>query len=149
MKSISMSKEAWEGISADAAAFTIEDEQHWFDTKDIQCQPAVIATLKGLRAACPLTALAVKDEDGETITVTELDISDGETLVVKAVRTPVYSTYPVTWASAAGTKLKVEALDSNGDYALITPLVANTDAVTITATGSTGVTGTVSIKPVA
>ena len=81
--------------------------------------------------------------------MTELDISDGETLVVKAVRTPVYSTYPVTWSSAAGTKLKVEALDTNGDYALITPLVANTDAVTITATGSTGVTGTVSIKPVA
>ena len=150
MKSITVNSDAWEGISADAAAFTVDDEKKWYESKDIQVQPAVIATLKGLRAGFPLTGLAIKDMDGESVAAnTELDISDAETLQVKVVRTPAYSTYPITWSSSAATKVKVEKIDDNGDTALITPLVAQDSAVTITATGSTGVTATVTIKPVA
>ena len=64
MKSIEITEEGWAGIPADAAAFTKADEVAWVDTKDIQCLGPVVATLKGLRAAFPVTSIAIKDPDG-------------------------------------------------------------------------------------
>ena len=46
MKSIEMTEESYDGIVADASAFTEEDCKKWFETKDISCMPAIIAKLK-------------------------------------------------------------------------------------------------------
>ena len=147
MKSVEITEESYVGIPADVEAFTAADEAVWFESKDIGCQPAVIATLKGLRAKVPVTAIAVKDEDGaEVASGTELSIAGGAKLYVHVVRTPVYSDYPCTWASGDSTKVKVTKIDDGS--ALIEPVAANASAITITATGSTGITATVSVKPV-
>ena len=65
MKSITMSEESYKGIPADAEAFTLEDEKRWFESQDISCMPAVLATLKGLRATVAVTAVAMVDAAGE------------------------------------------------------------------------------------
>ncbi len=147
MKSVEITEESYVGIPADVEAFTAADEAVWFDSKDIGCQPAVIATLKGLRAAVPVTAVAVKGEDGADVASgTELSIAAGAKLLVHAVRTPVYSAFPCTWASADSTKVKVTKIDDSS--ALIEPVAANASAVAVTVTGSAGVTASVSVKPV-
>ena len=45
MKSIEMTEETYAGIPADVEAFTLDDEKRWFDSQDISCMPAVLATL--------------------------------------------------------------------------------------------------------
>ena len=149
MKSIEMTQETYLGIPADAEAFTLEDENRWFESQDIACMPAVLATLKGLRAAVAPTALAVKTAGGESVAAgTELSLAAAASLRVRVDYTPVYSHYPITWSSGDSTKVKVTA-EADSCYALIEPVAANTSAITITATGPTGVTGTCTIKPVA
>jgi len=148
MKSITMSEESYKGIPADAEAFTLEDEKRWFESQDISCMPAVLATLKGLRATVAVTAVAVVDAAGETVAAgRELSVSAGESLLVYVERTPVFSGYPCTWASADATKVKVTKVDDSS--ALIEPVVANSTAITVTVTASSGVTSSVTVKPVA
>ena len=148
MKSIEMTKEAWDGITADKDAFTIDDEKKWIESKDIQCLPAIVATLRGLRKEITVTAIAIKDMDGEAITAaTELSVAKRESLKVKIEFTPAAGLYDCTFASGDATKVKVTKLDEC--TALIEPVAAHTSAITITATAATGVTGTCTIKPVA
>ena len=148
MKSITMSEESYKGIPADAEAFTLEDEKRWFESQDISCMPAVLATLKGLRATGAVTAVAVVDAAGETVAAgRELSVSAGESLLVYVERTPVFSGYPCPWASADAPKVKVTKVDDSS--ALIEPVVANSTAITVTVTASSGVTSSVTVKPVA
>lgn len=148
MKSIEVTKEMWSGVPTDKDAFTLDDEQKWFESKDIQVQNAVLATLKGLRKEISVTAISINEEDGDAATDgTELSIAKGEKLKVKIGFTPACGLYDVTWASGDATKVKVTKID---DYnALIEPVAANASAITITATAGTGITDTVTIKPVA
>jgi hypothetical protein len=145
MKSISMTKEAYGGIPADAEAFTIADERTWFDSKDIHCLPAILATLKGLRATITPTAIAVKDADGNAVSAKELSISAGDKLVVCANFTPVTAGKEVTWTSSSDATAKVTAIDEYS--ALVEPVAASASAVTITATVDS-VTGTCTVKAV-
>lgn len=148
MKSVEMTKEMWAGVPADKDAFTIEDEKQWFESKDIQCLPAVLSTLKGLRKEITVTAIAIKDMAGYAVaSATELSVDDGDSLLVKIAFTPACGLYDVTWASGDATKVKVTKIDEC--TALIEPVAANSSAITITATAATGVTGTCTIKPVA
>ncbi len=148
MKSIEITEEGWAGIPADAAAFTKEDEASWVDTKDIQCLGPVVATLKGLRAAIPATTIAIKGPDGEAVPAsTELSVAEKESLVVHVVYDPVYSSYPITWASSDATKVKVTAIDTYS--ALVEPVAADANAITITATAQAGKTDTATFKAVA
>lgn len=143
MKSIGMTSENYVGIPADINAFTLEDERAWFDTKDISCLPAILATLKGLRAVYPVTAIAIKDVLGEDISTVTLSVAAGDKIVVQAARTPASSTFPITWASSDSTKASVTTLDDSS--AVIKAVASDASAVTITATGSTGITDTVSV----
>ena len=148
MKSIEITKEGWAGIPADAAAFTKEDEASWVNTKDIQCLGPVVSTLKGLRAAFPVTSIAIKGPDGEDVTAsTELSVAGEESLVVHVVYDPVYSSYPITWTSSDATKVKVTAIDTYS--ALVEPVAANAGAITITATAQAGKTDTATFVAVA
>lgn len=147
MKSIEITKEGWAGIPADAAAFTKADEAAWVDTKDIQCLGPVVATLKGLRAAFPVTSIAIKDPDGENVTAnTELSVTGEESLVVHVIYDPVYSSYPITWTSSDTTKVKVTAIDTYS--AIVEPVAADAGAITITATAQAGKTNTATFKAV-
>lgn len=148
MKSIEITEEGWAGIPTDAVAFTKADEVAWVDTKDIQCLGPVVATLKGLRAAFPVTSIAIKDPDGENVTAnTELSVTGEESLVVHVIYDPVYSSYPITWTSSDATKVKVTAIDTYS--ALVEPVAANAGAITITATAQAGKTATATFKAVA
>ena len=92
--------------------------------------------------------MAVVDAAGETVAAgRELSVSAGESLLVYVERTPVFSGYPCTWASADATKVKVTKVDDSS--ALIEPVVANSTAITVTVTASSGVTSSVTVKPVA
>ncbi|MEA5034230.1 hypothetical protein SDC9_188256 [bioreactor metagenome] len=149
MKSIEMTEESYKGIPADVEAFTAADEEQWFKSQDISCAPAILSAMKGLRAMIAVTALALTDEAGDAVaSATELSIAAGDSLRVKVARTPVYSGYPITWTSEDATKVKVTADPYDSAYALIEPVAANASAVTITATGSVGITATCTIKPV-
>ena len=143
MKSIGMTSESYVGVPADINAFTLEDEKAWFDTKDISCLPAILATLKGLRAVQPVTAIAIKDVLGDDVSTATLSAAAHDEIVVQVVRTPVSSTFPITWASSDSTKASVTKLDDSS--AVIKAVAADVSAVTITATGSTGITDTVSV----
>lgn len=148
MKSIEITEEGWAGIPVDAEAFTKADEVSWVDTKDIQCLGPVVATLKGLRAAFPATSIAIKGPDGEDVPAsTELSVAGEESLVVHVVYDPVYSSYPITWASSDATKVKVTAIDTYS--ALVEPVAADAGAITITATAQAGKTDTATFKAVA
>ena len=147
MKSIEITEEGWAGIPADAAAFTKADEEVWVETKDIQCLGPVVATLKGLRAAFPVTSVAIKGPDGEDVTAsTELSVTGEESLVVHVIYDPVYSSYPITWTSSDATKVKVTAIDTYS--ALVEPVLADAGDITITATAQAGKTDTATFKAV-
>ena len=46
MKSIEMTSNTFEGITADASALTLDDVKKWFETHDEAMIPAIIAVLK-------------------------------------------------------------------------------------------------------
>ena len=147
MKSIEITEEGWAGIPADAAAFTKADEVAWVDTKDIQCLGPIVSTLKGIRAAFPVTSIAIKGPDGVDVTAsTELSVTGEASLVVHVVYDPVYSSYPITWTSSDATKVKVTAIDTYS--ALVEPVLANAGDITITATAQAGKTATATFKAV-
>lgn len=128
MKSIEMTEETYVGIPADIDAFTLDDEKRWFDSQDISCMPAVLATLKGLRATATVTAITIQDEDGEDLST--LTLAVGEKAKVKVARTPAYANTVTTWQSATPTTVKVTAIDES--YAEIERLAAGTISVTAT-----------------
>lgn len=140
MKSIEMTQEAYVGIPADVAAFTLDDEKRWFESQDVSCMPAVIATLKGLRALVSVTGVAIHDEADADIST--LTLAVGESAVVKASRTPVYANKTATWSSSDAEKVTATALDES--RALVKRLAEGT--VTVTVTGASGVTDTLSVN---
>jgi len=147
MKSIEITEEGWAGIPVDAVAFTKADEVAWVDTKDIQCLGPVVATLKGLRAAFPVTSIAIKDPNGDDVTAsTQLSVTGEESLVVHVVYDPVYSSYPITWTSSDATKVKVTKIDTYS--ALVEPVLADAGDITITATAQAGAADTATFKAV-
>lgn len=91
MKSVEMTSETYAGIAADALAFTPSDEAVWFESKDIQCLPAIIATLKGLRAKVAATKL--------TLSQSAVNIVAGESALVSSEYTPMEAFLPVSWSS--------------------------------------------------
>ena len=148
MKSIDITEEGWAGIPVDAEAFTKADEVAWVDTKDIQCLGPVVATLKGIRAAFPVTTIAIKGPNGEDVPAsTQLSVDGEESLVVHVVYDPVYSSHLITWSSSDSTKVKVTAIDTYS--ALVEPVAANAGAITITATAQDSVTDTATFVAVA
>lgn len=147
MKSIEITEEGWAGIPVDAVAFTKADEEAWVETKDIQCLGPVVATLKGLRAAFPVTSVAIKGPDGADVSAsTELSVTGEESLVVHVIYDPVYSSYPITWTSSDATKVKVTVIDTYS--ALVEPVLADAGDITITATAQAGKTDTATFKAV-
>lgn len=133
MKSIEMTEETYSGIPADIEAFTLDDEKRWFDSQDISCMPAVIATLKGLRAVAEVTAITMQDENGADLSTLTLTV--GEKARVKVARTPAYANTEATWESATPATVKVTAIDES--YAEIERLAEGTVAVTATCGGKT------------
>lgn len=128
MKSIEMTEETYAGIPADVEAFTLDDEKRWFDSQDISCMPAVLATLKGLRATATVTAITVQNENGEDLAT--LTLAVGEKAKVKVSRTPAYANTAATWESATPATVKVTAIDES--YAEIERLASGTIVVTAT-----------------
>lgn len=124
MKSIEMVSETYGGIPADAQAFTPADESVWFDSKDIQCLPAILATLKGLRATVAITGLTLSD--------TTVSIKAGEDKEVSSVYAPAEAFKAVVWTSSNDAVATVETND-NGINAIIKGVKAGT--ATITANG--------------
>lgn len=133
MKSVEMVSETYGGIPADVQAFTPADEAVWFDSKDIQCLPAILATLKGLRATVTITAL--------TLAETTISIMTGEEKAVSSEYTPAEAFRPVAWSSSNDGVVTVETND-DGINAKIIGIKAGT--ATITATGG-GQTATISV----
>lgn len=128
MKSVEMTEETYAGIPADIEAFTLDDEKRWFDSQDISCMPAVLATLKGLRGTVAVTAITIQDEDGGDLST--LTLAVGEKAKVKVARTPAYANTVTTWESATPATVKVTVIDES--YAEIERLAAGTINVTAT-----------------
>lgn len=133
MKSVEMVSETYGGIPADAQAFTPADEAVWFDSKDIQCLPAILATLKGLRATVAVTGLTVSES--------ALSLVVGESKAVSSEYAPIEAFQPVAWSSSKDAVATVSTCD-DGINAVITGIKAGT--ATITASGG-GQTATISV----
>lgn len=128
MKSIEMVSETYGGIPADAQAFTPADESVWFDSKDIQCLPAILATLKGLRALVVITDI--------TLSETAVSLVAGEDKFVSSTYKPVEAFQSVIWKSSNDGIATVETSD-DGISARLIGVKAGTAKVTATGGGKT------------
>lgn len=128
MKSVEMVSETYGGIPADAQAFTPADEAVWFDSKDIQCLPAILATLKGLRAAVAVTGL--------TLSESAISLVEGEKKCVSSEYVPIEAFQPVAWSSSNDSVATVATSD-DGINAIIKGIKAGTATVTASGGGQT------------
>lgn len=128
MKSVEMVSESYSGIPADVQAFTPADESVWFNSKDIQCLPAILATLKGLRATITITGMALSD--------TTVSLAAGEDKEVSSVYAPVEAFQPVTWTSS-NEDVAAAVTNDDGINAIIKSVKAGTATITATGGGQT------------
>lgn len=126
MRSVEMTKETYAGIPADALAFTPADESVWFESKDIQCLPAILATLKGLRAAISVTKL--------TASLAAVSVVAGESVAVSSEYTPAEAFQPVVWTTENAGIATVSTAD-DGINVVIKGVKAGTTKVKATGGG--------------
>lgn len=144
MKNIEMEKEGYWGIPKTEKVFTEDELIKLAWTQDAGLIPHLIATVKKAQDAIVITAVAIKDEDGnapETVTAGGSTTYEyyppvGTTKTLIASHTPAESTKDTTWTNNSTTYLDVEVDKDDPRIAYVTHKTSGTGTVTATV-GST------------
>ena len=143
MKSITLTKEGYWGIPKTEKIFTEDELITLANTKDQNLIPALIATVKKAQDAISITAVTIKDENGDApTTVTgdsttyEYEMAVGATKTLTASHTPAESTKDTTWTNNSSTYLEVVVDKDDPRVAYVTHKASGTGTVTATV-GST------------
>lgn len=143
MKNIEIEKEGYWGIPKTEKVFTEDELVKLADTKDASLIPHLIATVKKAQDSIVITAVTIKDEDGnapETVTgdstTYEYYPPVGTTKTLYASHTPEESTKDTTWTNNSSTYLTVVVDKDDPRIAYVTHKASGTGTVTATV-GST------------
>ena len=143
MKSIEMTKEGYWGIPKTETVFSEDELIQLADTQDASLIPHLIATVKKAQDSIAITAVTIKDEDGNAPTTVTGDSTTyeyyppvGATKTLIASHTPVESTKDTTWTNNSSTYLDVEVDKDDPRIAYVTHKASGTGTVTATV-GST------------
>lgn len=144
MKAIELEKEGYWGIPKTEKIFTEDELIQLAKTQDAALIPHLIATAKKAQDAIVITAVAIKDEDGnapETVTAGgsttyQYEMPVGSTKILTASHTPAESTKDTIWTNNSTTYLTTEVDPDDPRVCRVTHKTSGSGTVTATVGGT-------------